>query len=43
MSSNYAFIVNGNEALTANFAPVTYTLTVIASPANGGLYGQRRR
>ena len=34
-SSNYTFTLGSNETLVANFLPL-YTITVAASPANGG-------
>jgi formylglycine-generating enzyme required for sulfatase activity len=38
-SPAYNFIVNGNEALVANFAPIIYTITVSASPGADGAVG----
>ena len=35
-SANYTFTVNGNRTLIANFTQQTYTISVSASPANGG-------
>ncbi len=35
-SPSYTFTANGNRTLVANFAPLQGTLTVVASPPNGG-------
>ena len=35
-SASYTFTLNSNRNLVANFATVTYTITISSSPSNGG-------
>lgn len=36
VNQNYIFMVTGNRMLMANFAPIQYTISISANPANGG-------